>query len=66
MNFLEPWLIESLLFSVYLRILDIDDNQPIFPVHSVKKTISEGVDVGEEIQIPSAWDPDSPAYGIKA
>lgn len=55
------------IISVRIDIMDMNDNTPTFPGSGViHKTISEATQPGMTFSIPSAADPDSTQYAVKA
>ncbi|XP_036378984.1 protocadherin alpha-8-like [Megalops cyprinoides] len=54
------------LFRVDIQILDINDNTPVFPVHSHDLSIAESVVPGVRFPLPSANDPDVGSNSVKS
>ncbi|ELU08937.1 hypothetical protein CAPTEDRAFT_225721 [Capitella teleta] len=50
---------------IIVDIIDLNDNRPVFSQPEILRQISEAASLsGARINIPTAHDPDSPAYGI--
>lgn len=54
----------SLLETVYLTILDVNDNPPVFPSPSITLVIPESSPVGSHLHLPAATDADVGINGI--
>ena len=50
--------------KVRIRIVDVNDNAPVFAEEQVTRQIPENTDTGTTLSLPAADDPDSPAYGV--
>ena len=50
--------------KVRIRIVDVNDNAPVFAEEGVSRQIPENIETGTIFSVPSADDPDSPAYGV--
>ena len=53
------------IIEVYIEILDINDNKPVFPIRYMTETILESDDIGAGFAIPEATDPDGGINGIQ-
>ena len=53
------------IVKVIVHVKDLNDNSPKFPERKISRHISEGASHDKTISIPTAEDPDSPAYGIQ-
>ena len=56
--------VELLLYTLRIHLQDINDHVPQFSPDSIEKQVSETRTMGSLLDIPSATDADSPAYGI--
>ncbi|KAK2165206.1 hypothetical protein LSH36_53g02016 [Paralvinella palmiformis] len=52
------------IIKINVVILDINDNRPTFQQPRIHLSLSESTPVGSLLQVPMAYDPDSPANGI--
>ena len=50
--------------KVRIRIVDVNDNAPVFAEEHVTRQIPENTETGTTFSVPAADDPDSPAYGV--
>ena len=50
--------------KVRIRIVDVNDNAPVFAEEHVSRQIPENTETGTSFSVPAADDPDSPAYGV--
>ena len=50
--------------KVRIRIVDVNDNAPVFAEDHVSRQIPENTETGTTFSVPAADDPDSPAYGV--
>ena len=50
--------------KVRIRIVDANDNAPVFAEEHVTRQIPENTETGTTFSVPAADDPDSPAYGV--
>ena len=50
--------------KVRIRIVDVNDNAPVFAEGQVSRQIPENTETGTTFSVPAADDPDSPAYGV--
>jgi protocadherin delta 1 len=53
------------ILKVVIRILDINDNTPMFSSQYLPIEILETSEIGSSFSLHSAFDPDSPQFGIK-
>ena len=51
------------IVQVFIEIIDINDNSPVFPIDSLTLNALESLSVGAEFYVPAAIDLDSSAYG---
>lgn len=52
------------VIKLTINIIDINDNKPRFPESHVKMSVSESLQPGAIIRIPTALDPDGPPNGV--
>ncbi|KAK2165205.1 hypothetical protein LSH36_53g01012 [Paralvinella palmiformis] len=52
------------IIKINVVILDINDNRPTFQQPRIHLSLAESTPVGSLLQVPMAYDPDSPANGI--
>ena len=50
--------------KVRIRIVDANDNAPVFAEEHVSRQIPKNTETGTTFSVPAAGDPDSPAYGV--
>ena len=50
--------------KVRIRIVDVNDNAPVFAEEQVTRQIPENTETGTTFSVPAADDPDGPAYGV--
>lgn len=53
------------IVKMVVAVLDLNDNAPAFPTSSVTLTVSEAATIGTALTLPSAYDPDTPQFGVK-
>ncbi|XP_049324648.1 protocadherin alpha-2 isoform X13 [Astyanax mexicanus] len=53
------------LYRIEIRVLDVNDNSPHFPVDTFKLSISEHASIGERFPLPVAEDNDIGSNGLK-
>ena len=53
------------LIEVTLVVDDVNDHAPVFPQPSVSHQIPESAALGYGFSLPSAFDPDSPRFGVQ-
>ena len=54
------------IIKVTIHIMDINDNQPVFPEQVISHQLLESAAPGNSFVIPTAMDPDSRQLGVKA
>ncbi|OWA53062.1 Cadherin-23 [Hypsibius exemplaris] len=54
----------SSVVPVFLKVIDVNDNNPNFTIAPSEVTVSEAAAVGQEVTTVHAVDPDSDAYGM--
>ena len=53
------------IFKVIIRVIDINDNAPIFDQRLYEHSLKESASLGSSFNVPSATDKDSPIYGVQ-
>ncbi|KAM5193481.1 protocadherin-23 [Mantella aurantiaca] len=51
--------------QVEIRVRDVNDHSPTFPVQSLRLQVSELTPPGTTFRLPAAWDPDKGEYGLR-
>ncbi|XP_053314421.1 protocadherin-23 [Spea bombifrons] len=51
--------------QVEIRVRDVNDHSPTFPVRSLQLQVSELTPPGTSFRLPAAWDPDTGDHGLR-